>query len=245
MHRNTLAYVIVALVAGFIGGFWLANSINRSAATSGPVGNTMIQSTDPAAPSTATGNDLSPQEIAAKVAEADKNPDNFAFQKSLGIGLYRYAAMSSDALLLAESARILERAIALNSRDFDVAVALGNAYFDIGYAKKDRSSFEKAREFYSRALVIKPAEPDVRTDIGISYYVEEPANYAKAASELEAVGQANPKHDRSMQFLAQVYLKQNKVADARRVAAKIREINPANAALAELEVQIASAQGTK
>ena len=32
MHKNTIAFVLAAALGGFIGGFWLANSINRSAA---------------------------------------------------------------------------------------------------------------------------------------------------------------------------------------------------------------------
>ena len=48
-----------------------------------------------------------------------------------------------------------------------------------------------------------------------------------------------------MQFLAQVYIKQNKLADAERAVAKIKEINPSNNAIADLTSQIASAKGGK
>lgn len=233
--------MIVALIAGFIGGFWLANSINRSALNSvntAPTLNANITSVQ-----ASSQDELSPAEIKSKIAEADENPDNFAFQKSLGIGLYRYGAMTQDVSLLGESARILTRANGLDGRDLDVLVALGNAHFDIGYANKDKASFEKSREIYNKALAVRPSDPDVRTDIGISYYVQEPPDYLKAAFELEQVITANPKHDRSMQFLVQVYLKQNKIAEAEKTLAKIKEINPQNRALTDLTSQIEAAKG--
>lgn len=243
MQRNPLAFVIVALVAGFIGGFWLANSINRSAQSSIGTGTVPSQIANTTGVQMSSTTELSPDEIRSKIAEADQNPNNFSFQKSLGIGLYRYGAMTQDISVLGESARILTRASGLDGRDFDVLVALGNAHFDIGYANKERASFEKSREIYNKALVVKPSDPDVRTDIGISYYLQEPPDCAKAAAELEKVAAANPNHDRSMQFLVQVYLKQNRIADAEKMLSKIKEINPQNRAVADLSSRIEAAKG--
>ena len=77
MHRNTIAFVIVAAIGGFIGGFWLANSINRSAANS-PL---PIANSTPATLANSNTEELTNDEIAAKIAEADKNPTDFAYQK--------------------------------------------------------------------------------------------------------------------------------------------------------------------
>lgn len=242
MEKNTLLLVIVAALAGFIGGFLLANNINRSEMTA--LRSQAVQA--PAANSAVTqaGDEpsLSPEEIKAKIDEADQNADNFTFQKSLGVGLYRYGAMKQDVDVLVESARILTRASSLDPKDFDVLVALGNAHFDIGFAKKEAASFAKAREIYAKALAIKPEDADVRTDIGISFYVQEPPDLAKAAAELESVGEANPRHDRSIQFLAQVYIRQNKIADAEKALAKIKELNPGSQSIAELTSQINAAK---
>src|SRR5687767_13221499 len=97
MHRNTIAFVIVAAIGGFIGGFWLANSLNRSAANSPlPVANTA-----PAKVVNSNTDELSNEEIAAKIGEADKNPTDFAYQKNLGISLYKYAvSVKKDPSLL-------------------------------------------------------------------------------------------------------------------------------------------------
>lgn len=241
MHKNTLAFVIVAAIGGFVAGFWLANSINRSAGTT-------TTSTAPAANSGATTaspeTELTDAEIKAKIAEADQSPGNLSFQRDLGISLYRYAAMKQNPELLGDAVRILERADSLKKDDFDILVALGNAHFDIGFFKKDVASFQRARDIYAKALAVRPGEPDVSTDLGISYFVQEPPDLDKAAAELERVTKGNPKHERSLQFLVQVYAKQKKIPQAEAAFAKLKAINPSSSALSELTTMISSAGGT-
>lgn len=242
MHRNTIAFVIVAAFGGFVAGFWLANSLNRSA------GNSLNAA--PAQSSTSAANqaqnsqeaELSPDELRAKIAEADQNPSNFTFQKELGTSLYRYAAMKQDPSVLEDARRILSRADALNSKDFDVLVALGHAHFDIGFHKRDAVSFQKARDVYTRALAIRPDDPDVKTDLGLTYFLQEPPDYDKAAAQLTRVSADNPQHDRSLQFLVRTFVKQGKLADAEKALDKIKSINPGNPAISELTTQIADAR---
>lgn len=243
MDKNTILFVIIALLVGLIGGFLIANSMNRSEinALRAQGGRQTAQSSqgDQSTPQDRT---LSDAELKAKIAEADNSPSNFAFQKDLGIALYRYAAMKQDVSVLNEAQRILERANSLNGRDFDVLVALGHSYFDLAFDKKDGAGFQKAREIYANALQVKPDDPDIQTDIGISYFWQPSPDYGKAVATLERVGAANPTHTRSMQYLARSHIKLGKIADAEKVAAKIKGINPNQEGLAELTTEIAAAK---
>jgi tetratricopeptide (TPR) repeat protein len=246
MDKNTVLYVIAAVLFGFIGGFLLANSMNRSeiAALRSQSGQALTSANVPAA----NGNSdavLSDAEIKAKIAEADKNPANFQFQKDLGTSLYKYAAMKQQVGLLPETIRILARAESLNDKDFEVLAALGNAHFDLGFNNKDADEFQKARDVYARALAVKPSDADVATDAAITYYVQSPPEYAKAVTGLEKVVAANPQHTRSMQFLAQSYVKLGRTADAQKTLDRIRSLDPTNDAIADLTKQIAAAQGGK
>ena len=219
------------MLAGFIGGFLLANRLNGAEiAALRAQGGRAIQANSN---QSADDNTLSPEEIRAKIEEADRNASNFAFQKDLGIGLYRYATMKQDIALFSDAVRLLERANSLNDKDFDVLVALGNGHFDIGFAKKDLKSFEKAREVYARALAIKPDDADVQA----------PPDLANAASQLQKVADKFPTHSRSMQFLVEVYVRQNKLAEAEKMLARIREIDPSNPAVGQLDSLLARAKG--
>jgi tetratricopeptide (TPR) repeat protein len=151
--------------------------------------------------------------------------------------------MKQDLSILAESVRILERANSLNDRDFDVLVALGNAHFDIAFNKKDGSDFQKAREIYANALQVKPDDADVQTDIGISYFWQPSPDYNKAVTALEKVLAANPTHTRSMQYIARSYIKLGKFADAEKVVAKIKSVDPSDEAITDLASEIAKAKG--
>ena len=130
----------------------------------------------------------------------------------------------------------------LNSSDFDVLVALGNAHFDIGFYEKSAASFQTARDVYMKALAVKPGDPDVQTDFGLTYFLQEPPSYDKAAAELAKVSASHPTHERSLQFLVQTYVKQNKVSEAEKALAKLRGVNPANPMISELSSKISAAR---
>lgn len=242
MEKNTFLLVVVAALGGLIGGFLLANSMNRSEMNA-LRSHAVAPASNSAQPTKANDDTLSPVEIKSKIDEADQNADNFAFQKNLGIGLYRYAAMKQDAAIMVEAERILTRAARLDVKDFDVLVALGNAEFDLGFFKKENAGFERARATYTKALEVKPNDLDVQTDLGLTYFLTEPSDYAKTAVTLEKVIAADPKHSRSMQFLVQSYTKLGRIADAEKTLAKLKEIEPTNPQLSDLTSQIANAKG--
>lgn len=187
--------------------------------------------------------ELSDAEIRSKIAQADQNPTDRTFNRDLGISLYKYAAMKQDVSLLGESARILERYSSNDPKDFDVLVALGNAHFDIGFYEKDAAKFAKAREVYGQALKIRPGEPDVSTDLGLTYFLQEPPDHAKAAAELEKVGASNASHERSRQFLVQTYIKAGRLADAERTLQALRGLNSSHPMLGELTAMLEAEKG--
>lgn len=244
MEKNTILIAIAAALAGFIGGFLFANSLNRSEMNAIRSQAPATVAANTAQPQNADGETLSDAEIQAKIDEADKNADNFTFQKNLGIGLYRYGSMKNAPKIVSEAARILIRANTLNPKDYEVLVALGNAQFDVGFFNKDAAAFAQARTTYGKALEQKPDDLDVQTDLGLTYFLQEPPDNAKAASTLEKVLAADPKHTRSMQFLVQTYTKQGKLDDAEKMLAKLKQLEPNNAQLGDLTGQIAAAKGS-
>ncbi|HEY2847989.1 MAG TPA: tetratricopeptide repeat protein [Pyrinomonadaceae bacterium] len=246
MDKNTVLYVIAALLLGFIGGFLLANAMNRSeisamrSQTVQPVAT--ATNTGPFSPSDSSDPSLSDDEIKAKLADADRDPKNFKYQKELGTALYKYASMKDQPELLPDVIRLLERADSLNNKDLDVIVALGDAYFDLGFQKKDTGEFQKARETYARALAIKPDNVDVETNNAITWFEQPSPDYQRAAAALDKVTAENPKHTRSMQFLVQTYIKLGRNADAQNVLDRIKAVDPTDGSIPEL-TKLLAAQG--
>lgn len=245
MNGKVLWLSIIAVIISFAGGFLLANALNRNEMTELRAENGRLTSAAADSKQNESGVSLSEEEVRDRIAEADKNPNDAAFQKNLGLALYRYAAMKQDANLLAEVGRLLNRAYQSNPKDYDVVVGLGNIFFDIGYFKKDNAQFEKSREFYQKALAEKPSDIDVRTDFGLTYFLSNPPEYDKAIAEFQKSLQVNPKHEKSLQVTAQTLLAQNKVAEAEKFVARLREANVNNQYLTQLETQIAGIKSSQ
>jgi len=229
---------IIAVVVSFLGGFLLANALNRNELNSLRAENERLAKSENQSNQSESELSLSVDEIRERIAEADANPKNVAFQRNLGLALYRYAAMKQDAELLAEVARILNRVFESNRQDYDVAVTLGNVLFDIGYFKKDNEQFQKARAFYQTALEQKPNDADVRTDLGLTYFLTMPPEKDAAFSEFQKSLQINPKHEKTLQVMAQLFLSQNNSAEAEKYIVRLKDVNSSNQFLPELESQI-------
>lgn len=238
MNGKSFLLSITAVIISFIGGFLVANALNRNDLSALRAENDRLKN----AQTQTAGNDselsLSDEEVREKIAEADQNPTNLNFQKNLGLALYRYATMKQDPKLLAEVGRVLNRAFENDPKDFDVAVTLGNIYFDIGFYEKANQPLEKAREFYQKALEQKPNDADVRTDFGLTYFLIDPPDFDKSIAEFQKALQTNPKHEKTLQVMAQVFIKQNKAAEAEKFVARLKEVNSNNQYLPELETQI-------
>ncbi|CAN5557021.1 hypothetical protein BH10ACI1_BH10ACI1_26470 [soil metagenome] len=237
MDKKAIWLTILGVLLSFIGGFFLANALNKNELEMLRVENNRLKNSSNNSTIVESETNLSDEEINKKIAEADQNPNNLPFQKSLGTALYRYASMKEDAKILAESARILNRVYEKDSTDKEVAVMLGNSYFDIGYFQKNNENLLKARQIYQKILEQTPNDFDVRTDYGLTFYLQNPPDYEKAISELKKSLQDNPKHEKTLQFLVQILLKQGKTQEAETNLQKLKEINPNTPSLAEVQKQ--------
>jgi tetratricopeptide (TPR) repeat protein len=240
MRLKEVLYALGGIALGFIAGFLLANSINRSQINSlkTEIENAGAQSPNKGPTDTA----LSAEEIRAKITEADQNPANLTYQKNLGLALYRYGAVKNDPEIIIEAARLLERAAGLAPGDRDVTIGLGNAWFDVGYMKKDGTAFSKARTQYERALSKEPNNIDIRTDLGITYFLDDPPNDVKAIDEFKRSLALDPKNEKALEFMIQSLARKGDMAAAQKYLDLLKESHPSNPSIAGLAKQIAAAQ---
>ncbi len=221
---------MIAGIVCFVAGFSFANYLNRSELSGLRGENERLKTSQSSDPSQV---DLSDEEIEAKLAEANQNSGNFAFQKSLGLGLYRYGAIKQDKAIIEKALPVLIRAYGLDASDYDVIVGLGNTYYDIGYFGKDNPSFERSREFYSKALAKRPDDIEVRTDLGLTYFLQEPPDYPTAIAEFEKSLAIDPKHEKTLSFAALAMKNQSK--EPAKYSSVLRTVNPNSPTLREIE----------
>ena len=73
----------------------------------------------------------------------------------------------------------------------------------------------------------------------MTFFLQNPPEYDKAIAEFQKSLQANPRHEKTLQFLVQAFLKQGKTQEAETYLAKLKEINPKTPSLNEIEAQMA------
>ena len=243
MNSKAIALALIAALAGLAAGFVLANTLNRS--TINALKTQLDQRAAQPTNSNRSGSgelSMAPEEIAARIAEADANPTDFAFQKSLGRALYRFGTISRNADLVTQARRLLERARALNSKDYEVLVDLGNANFDIGYFRTEPASIEQARQLYQEALKMKPGDADVQTDLALTYYVIDPPDLNKALLEFERALKMKPDQERALQFLTSTHIRNADFDSATKSLEQLRAANANNSSIAALVRQIETRQ---
>jgi len=235
MNRTSLIISVIAVLVSFAGGFLIANSLNKSELETLRSENEKLK-TSAADPK--PSNDLSPAEIREKIAEADARPDQINFQRNLGTALYTWAAQKQDAETIAESIRLLERAHKAEPDNDSTTITLGHAYFDVGYYKKDMASFEKARVLYNAHLQKNPNDASILTDLGLTYFLYEPPDNDTALAKFEAAVKADPKNQRSLEYLIQTLVEKNDLSGAEERLGQLTKLDPTNANLPGLTAKV-------
>lgn len=245
MEKKFIWLSILAVIVSFIGGFIVANALNRNELENLRTENSRIKN-DSSTVNEETGEfSLSDEEIRQKIAEAEQNKNDFGFQKGLGLALYRYASMKQNPQLLSEIEKVLVRANELNNKDQDITIALGNLNFDIGYTQKNNERLIKARNYYQNILEQNPNNIEIRTDLALTYFLQTNPENEKAVTEFQKSLAINPKHEKTLTFLTQTYIKLNKFGEAEKTLATLREVKPNTPSLAEFQTQLAQSETPK
>jgi cytochrome c-type biogenesis protein CcmH/NrfG len=91
----------------------------------------------------------------------------------------------------------MQQVVARDPKNADAWIQLGNDYFDTRQP-------QKAIEAYSRALELRPNDPNVLTDQGVMY--RETGQFQKAIANFVKASEADPKHVQSLFNAGVVYL---------------------------------------
>ena len=115
----------------------------------------------------------------------------------------------------------------------DVWVKIGNVYFDSGNDKLDQkqsgnAEFEQAQTWYEKYLAKNPDDINVRTDLGLTFYLRQPADFDRAIKEYRTSLAKNPNHELTLQNLAVALSRKGDTAALEEVVERMRKVNPNN-----------------
>lgn len=237
MNKDKILFGVAGLIAGLVVGFYFANSINQQTVTtaaqkpSAPLASAN-SNIPPGHPDiSGTGGDMTGQgEIQTAVLEAvDKAklaPNDADAQLKVAVLYYQLNRFD-------EAITYLKKAYELKPNDLDVLMYLGNANFD-------GEHYEEAEKWYMAALAKKSDDPNVRTDLGLTFVFRSPPNFDRAIQEFNRSLEADPNHIQTLQNLTVAYNKKGDTAKARATLARLESVDPGNSAIKQLRSEIDS-----
>ena len=235
MKKESIMVGVLCLVVGLVIGFVGANSLNRSAAQVSPAmpapGSNAPASGNPALPAdhpplgTSGGSDV-PQggprpEVMAAIDKAKSQPKDYEAQMTAA-DLYYQIQKFDDA------AKYYEAANKLKPTEVEPMIKAGNAYFD---AEK----YEPAEKWYVAALAKDSTNINVRTDLGLTFFLRSPRDIDRAIKEYKTSLAVDPNHEITLQNLALAYTENGDKDALTQTLAKLKVVNPNNPVILKAE----------
>ncbi len=249
-----MKFLFLTLILGLSLGFILANisfrfdegrqpplnSRTNTQTVSPPFANKPQNSSQTtAAPADPEGSSsLSVSELRQAVDKADQDEKNLRLQRNLGIALFKYSALEHRVDFLPDAIRLMERAVRTPfSRDRELDETLGNALF-VQAQQVEPDKMPLARQAYQRALQAEPGNADLIVNIGLTYFLEQPSDPAAAITQYNQALKIQPRSEKALEnsVIALLALKQK--VNAGETLQKLRQINPQNESLNDLQSQV-------
>jgi tetratricopeptide (TPR) repeat protein len=162
--------------------------------------------------------------LADAVQRARTNPQDFDAQMLAGGVAYK-------AEQLDEALEFFQKASDLKPAEVEPVVQLGNVNYDAG-------RYEAAEKFYTTALVKKPDDLNVRTDLGLTFLLRQPPQYDRAITEFRRSLEGDPRHEQTLQNLVVALTRKGDKAAARATLKQLQAINPNNPSLPQLQAEL-------
>jgi tetratricopeptide (TPR) repeat protein len=239
MKKDNIMSAVVGLVVGLVVGFVFANSVNKTAiektgsqagapAQTGGGGNPALPPNHPAL-GTSSGEDDSPKgapmpQVTEALDKAKQQPKSFEAQMTAADLYYQIQRFS-------EAAKFYEAAAKLKPAELEPKIRAGNAYFD-------SDQYEQAEKWYLQALEKDPKNINVRTDLGLTFYLRTPRDIDRAIKEYKNSLAIDPNHEITLQNLALAYNDNGDKTSLKATIDKLKAVNPNNPAIKKIETPL-------
>ena len=232
MRKENILFGVFGLIVGLVVGFVFANSVNKTSIdkASAQATNSTGAPSNPAIPpdhpplggQTGDATQTAPlPQVMESIEKAKQQPQNYEAQMTAA-DLYYQIQRFEDA------AKYYEAANKLKPAEAEPIIKAGNAHFD-------GEKYEEAEKWYVQALAKEPKNINVRTDLGLTFFLRTPRDVERAIKEYKVSLGIDPEHEITLQNLALAYSENNDKENLKATFEKLKKVNPKNPAVTRLE----------
>ena len=109
-------------------------------------------------------------------------------------------------------------------------IKVGNAYFD-------SEKYEQAEKWYTQALQKDPKNINVRTDLGLTFFLRTPRDIERAIKEYKTSLNIDPNHEITLQNLALAYSENGDKANLPSTIERLKKVNSNNPVIVKSELK--------
>ncbi len=233
MTRENILFSVVGLFFGYALAFTLVTYVNlhQGAPASAALGGAQAANL-PAGNTDASGGGAEDPELKNLVQQAEatarQNPKDFDAQKNAAVANMQMSDFEG-------AIDFWLRAKELRPDDYETVVQLGNNNFEV-------RRYEAAERWYSEALTKKPDDVNVRTDLGLTYFLREQHDYDRAIAEYRKSLEINSRHEPTLQNLTIALVRKGNYKEAEATLKSLEQVNPINQALPTLRSELDKAR---
>ena len=230
MKRKRILFGVIGLMIGFIASFvWTRDYNKRNAVASTPSGT----STAAAAPGGQNQQAMMAQ-IRETMEKAKQNPNDFDAQLE--------AASAYDAIGRGKDAvEYLTKALEINpneKRAVGICGYIGDYYFQ-------QKAYVDAEKWFRKASEINPSMPDAYIEVAATYIERQPPNPDKAIQELQHALSLDPKSAHALEHLTEAFALKKDVRGADDAISRLKQADPGNKRLAQLQNMVTDLKAGK
>lgn len=186
-----ILHIAIGFAVGAAIGFSVANNVTFRPMPAQPAAGAAA-TVESAAEVPDEPDELTDDELRRAMALVDARPADFEAQFKMGEALLRISRKPADAV------RYYERAVALQPKNADALVGLGDANFAVALgdsaAADTVARLDAARSAYERALAIAPGSAGLHAALGSTYAMRKPPVVDKARASFERALAIDPQN---------------------------------------------------
>ena len=219
LNKNTVVFGIVGLLIGLTIGFFAANYVNRNASFNQQASQ---NATNLPAINIEEHNPVVMMPDVRQVLEIARNePNNFDAQIRAGEMYYKIQRFD-------KALNYYIKAQKIKPNDLQANIELAGIYYEM-------KNYIDAAKYFMKALEIDPKNTDVRSDLGLTFYLREPSDNERAIREYRKSLDIDPNHEPSLQNLSIVLKRMNAKKELNKTLSRLKKVNPKNIILEKYE----------